>query len=85
MCEWKADWSHQVCMPINGRVQCIDKCISHIVAALVAGGVETEASCCGHGKRPGTILLADGRWLLVCDGREQAEELTKDFPPINSE
>ena len=31
----------QVCMPLNGRVQCIDHCIHQIVAALNAGGVCT--------------------------------------------
>lgn len=55
----------QVCMPLNGKVRCIDKCIHHIVAALNAGGVETVACCCGHKKGPGRIDLADGRVLMV--------------------
>ena len=55
----------QVCMPINGRVQCIDGCIHQIVAALNAGGVETVASCCGHGKQDGRIDLSDGRVLII--------------------
>ena len=55
----------QVMMPINGKVQCIDFCISHIVAALNAGGVETVASCCGHNKMDGDIILADGRDLII--------------------
>jgi hypothetical protein len=58
-------YRNQVCMPLNGRVQCIDWCIHQIVAALNAGGVETVASCCGHGKRPGQINLADGRVLII--------------------
>ena len=49
---------NQIAMPLNGRVQCIDLCIHHIVAALNAGGVRTVASCCGHGKIPGRIDLA---------------------------
>ena len=48
---------NQVCMPLNGRVQCIDFCIHHIVAALNAGGISTVASCCGHGKMKGNIIL----------------------------
>ena len=58
-------FKHQVCMPINGRVQCIDRCIHQIVAALNAGGVRTIASCCGHGQRDGSILLEDGRDLVI--------------------
>ena len=52
-------------MPLNGRVQCIDHCIHQIVAALNAGGVRTTASCCGHGKMKGNILLEDGRMLTI--------------------
>jgi hypothetical protein len=55
----------QVPMPLGGRVQCIDKCIAHIVAALNAAGIETMASCCGHGKIDGRIDLADGRYLVI--------------------
>ena len=56
---------NQVCMPLNGRVQCIDFCIHQIVAALNAGGIRTLASCCGHGKIKGNIILEDGRALLI--------------------
>ena len=52
-------------MPINGKVQCIDWCIHRIVAALNAGGVRTVASCCGHDKMDGNIILEDGRVLII--------------------
>lgn len=55
----------QVSMPINGKVACIDYCISHIVAALNAGNIQTIASCCGHGKVDGNILLEDGREIVI--------------------
>ena len=58
-------YDNQVAMPINGRVRGIDWCISHIVAALNAGGVKTVACCCGHGKIDGRIDLADGRILTI--------------------
>jgi hypothetical protein len=58
-------YANQVCMPLNGRVRGIDKCIHQIVAALNAGGVATAACCCGHGKQDGSIVLEDGRELLV--------------------
>ena len=58
-------YANQACMPIHGRVRCIDWCIHQIVAALNAGGVETVASCCGHSKAEGRIDLADGRVLTI--------------------
>lgn len=42
-----------------------DPCIAPLVAALNEGGVPTIASCCGHGKWPGAIVLADGRELHI--------------------
>lgn len=58
-------YANQACLPINGRVVCVDWCIHQIVAALNAGGVRTVASCCGHGQSPGRIDLEDGRVLRI--------------------
>ena len=59
--------SYECCvpMPIKGRVCGIDFCIADIVAALNAGGVNTIASCCGHGQIDGDILLEDGRTIKI--------------------
>lgn len=65
-------YRNQAKMPINGRVQCIDWCIHHIVAALNAGGVQTTDSCCGHEKMPGYIALKDGRVLAIFSSGEEA-------------
>lgn len=54
------------------KIKPIDRCIAPIVSALVEGGVDTAASCCGHGKGPGNILLHDGRALLVFDDHDTA-------------
>jgi hypothetical protein len=54
-------------MPLRGRVQGIDYCISDVVAALNAANIQTMASCCGHGKMPGNIALEDGRVLTVAN------------------
>lgn len=43
----------------------IDRCIAPVVAALNVSGLPTAASCCGHGKSLGSIVLADGREILV--------------------
>ena len=60
-------YAEQVCMPINGKVRNIDRCIARIIAALNAGGVPTYACCCGHGTQMGSIILDDGRVLAVID------------------
>lgn len=52
----------------------VDKCIADMVRALNDGGVKTVASCCGHGKIPGTIILADDQHLLLLD-RTTAHEV----------
>lgn len=62
-------YANQACLPINGRVICVDWCIHHIVAALNAAGVETTMSCCGHGKVDGQIRLKDGRELIIKKAR----------------
>ena len=47
-------YRHQVAMPLNGRVQSIDRCIHQVVGALNAGGIRTVAeSCCGHAENGG--------------------------------
>lgn len=54
----------QVPMAILGRRQDIDFCIADLVAALNAANITTAASCCGHGKE-GSIMLTDGRELII--------------------
>jgi len=63
----------------------VDACIAGIVLALNEGGVATIASCCGHGRRPGSIILGDGRELFVASSYEMARKLDKCWPPINEE
>lgn len=48
----------------NPTIWC-DPEIVDLVTALNAGRIPTVASCSGHGHRPGSIALADGRWLVV--------------------
>ena len=65
MCGKLGAYTDVVCMPLQGKVRTIDRCIHHIVAALNAGGVVTVACCCGHGDQDGTITLEDGRELVI--------------------
>lgn len=43
----------------------MDICIADIVAALNAANIVTMASCCGHGIQDGSIVLEDGRELII--------------------
>ena len=60
----------------------IDPCIIPLIKALNDGGVESIASCCGHGRRPGNIVLKDGRELVICRDFETARIVDKSFPCI---
>jgi hypothetical protein len=64
------EYSCQVPMPLNGRLQGVDYCIADIVAALNATNVTTVASCCGHKRMPGNIVLDDGRELRITFGNQ---------------
>jgi hypothetical protein len=63
-------YHHTVALPLAGRVRHIDTCIHKLVAALEAGGCEPAASCCGHGSQVGSVLLRDGRELLIFPNQE---------------
>lgn len=52
----------------------IDSCIAQIVKALEQGGIRMRASCCGHGKGPGSITLEDGRVLLIYRPEKENEK-----------
>lgn len=73
MCQWgdsvklvvpiPAELSHTSCF--RWGIKPIDSCISPIVQALNEAGIHTASSCCGHGKEDGSILLHDGRELII--------------------
>lgn len=51
-------------------IKSIDFCIAPIVEALNKGGIITVASCCGHGKSAGNIVLQDGRMLIIKEEKD---------------
>jgi len=69
MCEHGTDIEVENLLAFNGewhrRTWKIDSCIAPIVRALNEGGIDTVASCCGHGTTPGRVDLADGRILVM--------------------
>lgn len=48
-----------------GKARGIDACIAPLVEALNKAGMPTVASCCGHGRRAGNVVLEDGREILI--------------------
>lgn len=71
-------YKHQIPMEINGRVRGIDFCISDIVASLNCSiQTKTAMSCCGHGKILPTIMLEDGRYLIILKNKKIFDYLQK--------
>ena len=83
MCEWGTSVQMEVTVPAHlshtgearRKVVDVDACIAPVVKALNHGGIYTVASCCGHGKGPGSIILGDGRELFVLPSFTAARHL----------
>lgn len=90
MCQWGTSEILEVTIPAHlsytgserKKMVDIDACIAPIIKALNDGGVVTIACCCGHGKRPGSIVLADGREFIIALDYETARTVEAAFPPI---
>lgn len=52
-----------------------DPCLAPLVKALNDAGIATVASCCGHGRQPGTVALADGRELVIAADYDEGRRL----------
>lgn len=63
----------------KGTVE-VDSEIAPIVAALNAVGLETAASCSGHGFRPANIALRDGREIIIARSHAEARKIDALFP-----
>jgi hypothetical protein len=69
-------------MELNGRVFGVDECIYDLVKFLNKYYKPTTASCCGHGKQPGSVIFKDWTEIRIMTF-EQARKVDKLFPPIN--
>lgn len=69
----------------NGINSGIDPCIQKIIKALNDGGIETVASCCGHGNTIGSIILKDGREFIIAPDYETARKIEQYWPDIHGE
>lgn len=66
MCEWGHTTKVKLCKSRRGSCFAdVDECIAPIAQALNDAGIETTASCCGHGKLLGNIVLKDNRVLEI--------------------
>lgn len=54
--------------------------IVDLVKALNDAGISTVASCSGHGHRPGSIILKDGRELIIAKDFDEARKIDDLFP-----
>ena len=68
------------CNEINSG---IDKCIQPLIKALNECGMETVASCCGHGNTLGNVILKDGREIIIAPDFETARKIEGLFPDIH--
>ncbi len=84
MCKWGTDTEVILCVPRKNGMETakVDSCIASIVQSLNNSDIQTVASCCGHGNRPGRVSLADGRELYVLPDYDSAQELDKKLPDI---
>lgn len=79
MCEWGNTVMVNVKIPADlsctgkeeWREKPIDSCIAPIVEALQKVGIDMRASCCGHHKGYGAIMLKDGRTLVIAGHKKR--------------
>lgn len=57
-----------------------DPCLVPLIRALNAGGISTVASCCGHGRITGSIILRDDQHLIIMT-RQEADAYYATLPP----
>lgn len=57
----------------------VDSCLADIVQALNDAGVYTAGCCCGHGQRPGSIILHDGRELIMPTIRHTPQQIEEAY------
>lgn len=59
---------------IRPNVAWCDPCLAGFVRALFDAGFPTVASCCGHGRGPSRIALADGREVVIFADMHTADQ-----------
>jgi hypothetical protein len=75
MCEWGTYEKVEVTIPPHLSHTNKERREMVEMRALNEGGVTTVASCCGHHKGLGSIMLGDGRELLIAANRTEAQHV----------
>ena len=68
MCKWETNTEVTLCTPTavqRRMVVKIDACIAPLVQLLNDFGIETIASCCGHGKTAESSIIISARSLKL--------------------
>jgi len=81
MCQWGTLTTVKLCKPQKNSIGAlfdtvtVDSCIAPIIQALNNAGIETIASCCGHKRRIGNIVLGDNRELFIIPDFETGRKI----------
>jgi hypothetical protein len=67
----------------GGKIKSCDVCIQPLIQSLNDVGLETIASCCGHGKQPANIVLKGGREVMIFDDFDTARMVSNLFEPLH--
>lgn len=67
----------------DGSIKSCDECIHDIVQMFNDYGMQTIASCCGHGKQNTSIVLKGGREIIIIENYKDARIIDSLFPPLN--
>lgn len=68
MCGWGTDTLVNLCKPtpVQGRTTIkVDSCLAPLVQMLNDYGIETIASCCGHGKVRESSIIIDAKHISL--------------------
>jgi hypothetical protein len=84
MCDYAPNREAAMVPIANTRGHC-DPCLAPYVQALNDAGLDTLASCCGHGRRPGSIMMRSGQVLLILADRDEFGRVDGLWPGINDE
>ncbi len=83
VCGYVIDKMNELRVGLSSKEVDVDIEIAELVQALNDAGVETVASCCGHGFQPIRISLKGAELFITT--YDQAQEISNLFPGINGE
>ena len=58
----------------------VDPCLQKLAQALNDAGMRTANCCCGHGHQPSSIILQDGRYVVIISGHDEMQMINQHYP-----